>query len=193
MRSGLGLESGARGALEWQERLERSRAGRWLISVFLVVTVVGVVVTNLPAVGVQRRLAAVTQPFMVATGLDQAWNMFAPYPRRETLYLEARVLHADGRVTMWRPPSDGPLLGAYRDAHWIKFAEHATLRPHDPGGWPQLWRPLALYIASQQAHDGTPAVSVTLITRSAVNLPPNGSEPGRTPFTDQPYYTLRLR
>ena len=85
-------------------------------------------IANLPAGAVQRRLAAVTQPYMNATGLDQHWSMFTT-PRRDILYLEARVVHADGRVTTWRPPADGLVLGGYRDAHWRKFVEHAVGRP----------------------------------------------------------------
>jgi hypothetical protein len=176
-----------------QERLESSRAGRWLISTFLLVTVAGIVIANLPAGTVQRRLAKVTQPYMNVTGLDQRWDMFAPYPRTEILYLEARVVHADGRVTTWRPPADGALLGAYRDSHWRKFVEHAVVRPGNPDAWPQLWEPLARYIASQETDDGVLPVSVTLVKRSASILPPDGTMPGRTPFRDEDYYTLRLR
>lgn len=176
-----------------QQRLETSRAGRWLISAFLVATLGGIAVTNLPAGAVQTRLARVTQPYMNATGLDQRWNMFAPTPRTEILYLEARVAFVDGRVAVWRPPTGDPLLGSYRDAHWRKFVEHAVIRPNDSFGWPQLWPPLARYIASQEAHEGSPVVSVTLVKRNAFLLPPNGRGPDRTPFREEAYYTLRLK
>jgi hypothetical protein len=176
-----------------QERLESSRAGRWVISVFLVFIVGGIVIANLPAGPVQRRLANVTQPYMNATGLDQRWNMYAPYPRRDILFLEARVVYADGRVTVWRPPADGPVIGTYRDSHWRKFIEHALPRPGNPDSWPQLWEPLARYIASQEELNGAPPISVTLVKRSAFNLPPDGSALDRTPWEAQDYYTLRLR
>jgi hypothetical protein len=176
----------------WPARLEASRAGQRLISAFLVVILAGILVANLPAGATQRRLAKLTQPYMNATGLDQRWSMFAPYPRKEILYLEARVLRADGTVTTWRPPRDGALLGAYRDAHWIKFVEHAVERPGSPDTWPQLWEPLARYVASREARHGAPPVSVTLVKRSALLLPPDGSTPGRTPYEEHDYYTLRL-
>jgi hypothetical protein len=176
-----------------QERLESTRAGRWLISVFLVVTVGVIGVANLPAWSVPRRIGKVAQPYLNATGLDQSWSMFAPTPRTEILYLEARVEFADGRATVWQPPSSGPLLGGYRDAHWHKFVEHAVVRPGNSDGWPQLWEPLARYVASQETHEGSPAVSVTLVKRSAFELPPDGRGPDRTPFREVPYYTLRLR
>jgi hypothetical protein len=176
-----------------QHRIETSRAGRFFVSIFLLVTVSAVVIENLPAGAVAQHAGSVVQPYLNATGLDQKWNMFAPNPRTEILYLQARILHADGRVTTWAPPHDGPLLGAYRNAHWNKFVEHAVIRPGDPDGWPQLWRPLALYIASLDSGDRSPPVSVTLIKRSAYLLPPGGDTPDHTPFREQPYYTLRLR
>ena len=120
-----GGEPSAPERLGLQQRLESGRVGRWLISAFLVVTVGGMVIANLPAGPVQRRLAKATQPYMNVTTLYQRWNMYAPYPRKDILYLEARVVHADGRVTVWRPPADGPVFGPYRDSHWRKYIEHA--------------------------------------------------------------------
>ena len=174
-----------------QERLESSRAGRSFISVLVVAIVAGIAIANLPAGAVQRRLADVTRPYVNAIGLDQRWSMFT-YPRRDILYLEARVVRADGQVTMWHPPADDRLLGGYRNAHWIKLVEHAVPRPGNADSWPQLWEPLARYIASEAAHDGARPVSVTLVKRTALVLPPDGTLPGRTPFEEQDYYTLRL-
>jgi len=151
-----------------------------------------IAVTNLPAWSVPRPIAKVAQPYLNATGLDQRWNMFAPAPRTEILYLEARVEFADGHVTVWRPPTGDPLLGGYRDAHWRKFVEHAVVRPGNSDAWPQLWDPLARYVASQETHEGSRPVSVTLVKRSAFELPPGGRGPDRTPFREVPYYTLRL-
>jgi hypothetical protein len=172
--------------LDLQDRFEASRAGRLLISLFVTAVVVAVVVANLPTGAAQRRAARATAPLTNALGLDQRWRMFAPVPRNEVLYLEARVRHADGTVSTWRPPTDGPLVGAYRDYHWRKLVEHAV-----PGSdaWPRLWPGVARYAARQEG--GRP-VSVTLVKRSADVLPPDrGGD--LTPFRDQPYYTLRLR
>ena len=75
-------------------------------------------------------------------------------------------------------------------------ASSSSTRSRGPGiadGWPQLWEPLARYIASQEADNGVLPISVTLVKRSAVNLPPDGTPLDRTPFEAQDYYTLRLR
>ena len=79
-----------------QERLESSRAGRAAISVFIVVTVVSVVVWNLPPSEIKNEALAFTGPYVRATGLNQNWGVFAPDPRRHTLELYARVRYADG-------------------------------------------------------------------------------------------------
>jgi hypothetical protein len=172
--------------LDLQNRIEGTRAGRFAISAFVAAVVVAIAVSNLPTGAAQERAARLTQPFSNALGLDQRWRMFAPIPRNEVLYLEARVRHADGSVTVWRPPADGPLVGAYRDYHWRKLVEHAV-----PSGdaWPRLWPAIARYAARQE---GGRAVSVTLVKRSADVLPPDRGG-GLTPFREQPYYTLRLR
>jgi hypothetical protein len=172
--------------LDLQHRFEASRIGRPAISAFVVAVVATVAVANFPMGAAQRRAAEVTQPFANALGLDQRWRMFAPIPRNEVLYLEARVRHADGTTTVWRPPTEGPLVGAYRDYRWRKLVEHAV-----PGGdtWPRLWPALARYAARRE---GARPVSVTLVKRSADVLPPTRGG-GLTPFREQPYYTLRLK
>ena len=173
-----------------QQRIEASRAGRWLISVVLVATVSGIVVANLPDSEAQRQLAEVSRPYMNATGLGQRWDMFSN-PRTEVLYLEARVEHADGSLTTWRPPTGEPLIAGYRDTHWRKYVEHAVARPGNGDGWPALWAPLARYVAAQAPGD-SPPMQVTLVKRSALTLPP-GDGPEQTPFREESYFTLRLQ
>jgi hypothetical protein len=178
-----------------QERFEQSRGGRLLISAFIVVTLACVLVSNLPAGRAQQRAYDIAQPYLLASGLDQSWRIFAPNPRSEVLYLEARVVRADGSVSIWRTPTSGPLIGGYRDSHWRKFVEHAVLRDNGTpdGGWPALWRTIALYVARQEGgHDGARPVQVTLIRRWAQEIPPGKGPPYLTPFQNTPYYTLTL-
>jgi hypothetical protein len=177
-----------------QERLEATRAGRWLITAFLLVTLVCLLIANLPEGRLQTQAASVTERYMSATGLSQRWRIFAPNPRSEALYLEARVVRADGSVSIWRTPTDGPLIGQYRDYHWRKFVEHAVLRDGDVygDGWPVLWRSIAMYAARQEASHGARPVRVVLVRRSALETPPGKGPPYLTPYVDTPYYTLVL-
>jgi hypothetical protein len=176
-------------ALDIQQRFESTRSGRLAITGLVLAIIAGVVAANLPFGAVQLRASRLTRPYVNALGLDQRWRMFAPIPRNEVLYLEARVRFADGRISIWRPPTDGPLVGAYRDYHWRKLVEHAV-----PSGdtWPALWRPVARYAARQVSTQGAAPVSVTLVKRSADILPPSRGG-GLTPFREQAYYTLRLK
>lgn len=175
-----------------QERLESTPCGRTAITAFLVVTLACILVANLPEGQVQRRGVAIAQPYLNATGLGQRWRIFAPYPRRDVVYLEARVRHSDGRASIWRPPRNGPLVGGYRDYRWRKFVEHVV--PAAVGVEPRSrLRPLTARFAARQSRlGGTRPVLVTLVVRTARVLPPDPRLPSRTPFRDQAYYTLRL-
>jgi hypothetical protein len=175
-----------------QERIESARGGRLLVSTFVVSVVAGMAVLNLPDGAFGERAAKVAAPYVNALGVGQSWTMFAPYPRSEVLYLEARATHADGSVSTWRPPSRGALIGGYSDSHWRKYVEHAAIRHEsNPDGWRRLWEPLARYVAREHGRDGSPVTSVTLVKRSGPIPPPGTTGPRRAPLRDEAYYTLR--
>jgi hypothetical protein len=174
-----------------QERIESACGGRLLISAFVVTLVAGMAAFNLPDGAFGDRARKLAGPYVHALGVGQTWTMFAPYPRNEVLFLEARARHADGTVSVWRPPSRGALIGGYSDSHWRKYAEHAVARGQsNPDGWPALWEPLARYVAREQARGASPVTSVTLVKRSRPITPPGTS--GSPPWTYEPYYTSRL-
>ena len=79
-----------------QQRIEDSVPGRALISLLIVFTLLAVVVINLPDSALRRSLSKTTQPYLNAIGLDQAWGVFAPDPRRESIRLEVRLGYPDG-------------------------------------------------------------------------------------------------
>ncbi len=165
-----------------------------VITAFIVVVLASIAVSNMPDGRAYSAAYSVAEPLLVATGLDQRWRIFAPNPRSEILYLEARVVRADGSVSTWRPPTSNPLIGSYRDSHWRKFVEHAVLQPDGRFGygWPYLWRTIALYVARLEGQHGSRPVSVTLIRRTATEIPPGKGPPYLTPFHSTPYYTLAL-
>ena len=167
-----------------QERLERSAAGRRLISAFLTATLASILVTNLPSSELRKQASRLADPYLNATGLDQNWGVFAPDPRREVLALEGRVVYADGRSGVWRPPQSGPLIGAYRDYRWRKLLENA-----ESDSYRELWRPTAAFAARELERDGgrSRVASVSLVRRF-YKLRPPGKHPGRGPWHEVHYH-----
>jgi hypothetical protein len=166
-----------------QERLEASRAGRAAISVFIVVTIVSVVVWNLPSSAIKDEAIAYAGPYIRATGLNQNWGVFSPDPRRSSLFLLARVRYADGSQEVVSPPHGGRLVGGYWDYRWRKWTEWTTSDEHE-----ELWQPAAAWFARRARAQGRNPVSVTLIRQWRDLLPP-GPGPSRGPWQEYAYYT----
>ena len=161
--------------------------GRSLLSLFIVVTLVAVVVTNLPESLLRRRSRRSTDPYLKATGLDQSWRIFAPNPRQISLRLEARVRYDDGSVVVWQPPAGGDLVGRLLG---LPLAQVARERDRGPrarrpsGGPPRCSRPA-------RCGDRTaPRDSVTLVVSSAGAAPTRGAGPRPRPLASEALYTL---
>ena len=169
-----------------QERFEATPLGRALISALLVITLVSVVVTNHPQSHARRQVLRAAGPYLHATGLDQAWALFAPEPRRASIALEARIEYADGSTGTWRAPVGDDLIGGYWDYHWQKWQEWVLDDDYRP-----LWRPAAEFVAREEARPGRRPVRVTLVRRTQVNNPP-GRGPDRQPLVARPYYSLQV-
>lgn len=148
-----------------QERLESNVAGRILLSILIVVILAGVVVWNLPGSDLGRRSQYRLKPLVNAAGLDQTWAVFAPDPPRQELELEARIAYVDGTERIWRVPTGDPVVGAYRDYRWLKWAEWMT-----GGTQVQLMKPAALWIVREERRAGRQPVAVTLV-RQVFDLP----------------------
>ena len=178
------------GLEETQKRFEASPFGRALISVFLLVTLGALALTNLPDSKVKSKLLAPAGPYLMATGLDQSWGVFAPDGRRSVLALVARVRYADGSTGEWRVPEGDPVLGAYWDYRWRKWAENLMTIGGDAA---RLQRPAAVWIAREMQRPGKRPVLVTLATRSFDLSAPG--EPGRKrrPWREDVFYRLSFR
>ena len=172
-----------------QERIESSAAGQIALSLFIVVTLVAVVVTNLPESLLRRNLLRVADPYLRSTGLDQNWRIFAPNPRQTSLRLEARVRYDDGSVVVWQPPAGGDLVGVYRDYRWRKWLENVTVAPERE----VLWRPAAMFAARQVGGPKHTPDSVTLVMSSQELRAPGAPGPDRGAWRDEAFYTLSLR
>ena len=166
----------AAAAASAQERFEARRSGRLAISVFLLVTLAAAVVANLPGSRVRDEAMQLAGPYLIATGTDQDWRVFAPEPRRSSIDLLARVRYADGREAVWRPPSGDDLTGSSWDYRWRKWMEHAIQDARAT----TLWRPAAAHVLGEMRRPAVAATSVTLVRRWR-DLPPPGAvdpEPG---------------
>lgn len=165
------------------ERPGGSTRRRVVISVFLAVTVAAILVQNMPDSAIRSGLLTAAQPYLNVTGLDQSWSIFSPNPRQKTVYVLARVQHADGSVAFQGiPTGTGP--SAYWGYRWQKYEESLS----DPVAGRGLWRPYAEWVVDQDQQQGGHPVRVTLVRRVSDNLPP-GRSPDALPFVDQDFYT----
>jgi hypothetical protein len=169
-----------------QDRIEEALLGRAMISAFVAITVVALVLWNLPDSDVRARALPVVEPYIWSTGLDQNWGVFAPDPRREVTNLVARATYADGRVEEFEFPRGDPLLFAYWDYRWRKWDEWAVGTEHQ-----DLWQPTAAWFAREAADAGEAPLNVTLVKRSYALLPP-GPGPERGAWQENAYYTLTV-
>jgi hypothetical protein len=185
-RSGWRRRSARQPRPALQQRIEQTRLGRLLITVFLLVTLAGTFVVNLPRSTLRADALNVGGRYLNLTGLDQSWSLFAPDPRRRSIAIEARVQYVNGTTDTWRLPHGSALIGSYWDYHWQKWLEF-VLDAHHPG----LWRPAALFIARERTRAGRRPVRVTLIRVTSLNEPP-GHAPNHLPAIASAYYSLRI-
>lgn len=187
----LGVAPGGAGPYNGavQERLEASVRGRVLISMLVALVLGAIIASNLPESDLRGKTEFRVRPFVNAAGLDQSWAVFAPDPPRQELELEARIVYDDGTERTWRVPTGDPVLGAYRDYRWLKWAEWMTSAS---GFNIVLWKPAAAWIARQEQRAGRRPVSVSLV-RQVFDLPiGTGRVKSRSvefysyPVTDQP-------
>ena len=135
-----------------------SRGKRFGISALIVLTLLGMLASTAPKSEIKNGLLDLTRPFLLVTGLDQAWGVFAPSPPRTTNEVVARVDRADGTVGIYSLEG-GDGLAEYWDYRWRKYGE-------------QLWKKRAAeperdafagWIADQDRAAGHQPVRVTLV------------------------------
>ncbi len=169
-----------------QERFERTRLGRLVISVFLLVTLVTLVTANLPESRLQELLLKADHPYLYGVALDQGWGVFAPDPRRQTVQVTAQVTFADGSRATWRVPKRDPVIGEYSDYRWLKWAEYVVSPAHT-----ELLKPISLYVARQLATP-THRPSQVSLTNRWYELAPPGRIPDHPFVHEQKFFTIRI-
>jgi hypothetical protein len=163
--------------------LARTPWGRAVLSVFLVFTLAAVISSVMPESTLKDGLGTVALPFLVVTGLDQRWGVFAPNPRQDTSFVSARVEHADGTVAVYPIPG-GKGLSEYWNYRWLKYGERMwTLRTaSDERSIFARW-----IVDKDRAAGGVP-VRVILLRHTRDSKPP-GPGPDYSPWRDVTFYS----
>jgi hypothetical protein len=167
-----------------QARIESSRPGRILISLFAACTVFTVLVVNMPDSELKDHLLVPFGPVLRASGLDQNWGVFSDV-RTVSVYVEGRVQDADGSTTVTPIPSRTG-ISAFSDYRWQKYEEQVRLDDNK-----KLWVPYATWLADQARAQGRNPVRVSLVRRFADTLPP-GPGPERKPYQSFTFFELPL-
>lgn len=159
---------------------------RLLVSVLLIVTLVGMFSCLMPDSVLKDGLLTVTRPYLVATGLDQHWGMFAPNPRADTSFVVARTDNADGTTDEYTL-ANAAGFSEYWNYRWLKYGEQMWTQNENVKDRTAF----ALWVVAQQRQQGHHPVKVTLIRRTTPNLPP-GPGPDTEPQRDIPFFSATV-
>jgi hypothetical protein len=170
-----------------QERFELSRYGRVALSLFVAFTVVSLAFWNMPNGHLKSGAVKVVRPFVIWSGLDQTWSVFAPDPRRDVIDFEAQIAYANGKREVWRMPDGDPFVGDYRAYHWQKLMESGIQDAKKN----ELWEPLAAWIARTHRHAGKVPVEVVLVRRFYTLSQP-GTHPIKPRYKVVPNFTYKV-
>lgn len=156
-----------------QARLEESTAGRIVVSIFIVVTLLAVLTANLPVSRLQDVLVGAGHEYIYGTGLDQTWGVFSPDPRRQVIHVTADVTFADGKQKTWEIHHRNNVVGAYVDYRWLKWQEFVV----SPGYEDELAKPFAIWVARRFATPSERPVRVVVTNHYYALSQPGIAEP----------------
>ena len=132
------------------------------------------------------------RPYMLWSGLFQAWDMFAPDPSRLNGYVEAEIDFRDGETRFWKAPRMDELgfIERYYRERYRKFVNEHLRIDGDAALWPDAARHLARLYHSNPAN---PPVTVRLIRYWSVILPPGpNAEYSAMPWERYTYFTYAV-
>jgi hypothetical protein len=164
-------------------RFERSRVGEVLISGLVVVAILIGVVWNLPESQIKQTMMPTLRPIAAATGLQQAWRMYAPEPVSALETIEVRVTMADGPDRVWTLSRGDRVIGPFAWYRWQKLKEQTIREPNSRAG-------IAHWALRELTTSAERPVRVQMLFRSQP-LPAPGIN-ALTPVTEQTLYDETL-
>lgn len=108
-----------------QQRFEQTQLGEAVISALIAVIVLIAVVWSSPDSALKRAAVPPLEPIALASGLDQAWYMFAPDPFRQLETVEVHVTTSSGDERVWTFPH-GNVFDQFSWYHWHKLKEESV-------------------------------------------------------------------
>lgn len=163
-------------------RVERSAAGRVVISIAIVLLLLAEVGTHLPPnSALHRSFGDDADRVIHLAASEQQWGVFAPDPRQTSLRIEGRITFEDGTTAVWHLPQ-GPRIGAnLRYYRWRKWLER--VRADD---YSSMWEPTARWLADEFSGGPSPVVKVELVRLFHENRV-EGEQPPYEEFTYHTY------
>lgn len=137
-----------------------TRFGRLVLSLVFLSLIAMTAIWNLPDSPVQEELAKTIRPVVLAVGLQQGWELFAPNPTRTVVRVSAEVQLTSGEILQFDFPAGDNGLGALRQYRWRKYLRRLRLDDYR-----RLWQPAAAWVAGH--YDGE-ATMVRLVREEAV-------------------------
>jgi hypothetical protein len=163
------------------------------INAFLAFHIAAIACWALPLnTGLIPKAREVIAPYMLWSGLFQAWDMFAPDPAKVNGWIEGVVTLRDGKTAVWRCPRMHQLglMERYAKERYRKFGnERLRLDAHSA-----LWPDAARYIARLFNDPANPPVSVQLVRHWTMVPPPSAD--GREqpqPVNTYAYFTYPVK
>ena len=146
---------------------------RILISAFLLFHLVAITFWCIPLdTALIQAFRGAIRPYILWSGLFQAWDMFAPNPMGLNTYLEAVITFRDGKTRTWTFPrmENLPIAQRYSKERYRKFAEYLRLDKFSA-----LWPDCARSVARLNNDPGDPPVQVSLV-RNWSEIPPEAAD-----------------
>lgn len=126
---------------------------RYVLHLLIGAYIIGALMWSLPAeLPLKTRTDAFVSPIFQRLGLWQNWQMFAPTPRNEDIYVDAMVQLADGRVleVNLSRMSEMSLFDRYRKERWRKLLNDYIRSDEYHRYWPMTATWLARAISEQE-------------------------------------------